>query len=138
MSASWALRFRVLDLECRRFGFGILTARTSDIVKHRATELGITHVRQGYEQKGDAALEMISELGHRPNQVCYIGDDLPDITVMKSVALAVAPADAAADAQEAAHWVLQRRGGEGVLRELIERLLRAKELWEEQLRHYTG
>ena len=115
------------------FDFGILTARTSRIVEHRAAELGIEHLRQGYEEKGSAAAAMIAEMGCDPAQVCYVGDDLPDIAVMKSVALAVAPADAAADARHAAHWILRSRGGEGVLRELIERLLRAKHRWEEHL-----
>lgn len=116
------------------FEFGILTARTSKIVGLRAAELGIEHVRQGYEEKGPEALRLMSEMGCRPEQVCYIGDDLPDIPVMKSVALAVAPADAATDARNAAHWILRNRGGEGVLRELIERLLRAKHRWEEHIR----
>lgn len=116
------------------FGFGILTARTSKIVQHRAAELGIEQVRQGYEEKGNAAIEMMAALGCTPQQVCYIGDDLPDIAVMKMVGLAVAPADAASDARDAAHWILRNRGGEGVLRELIERLLRAKHRWEEHLR----
>ncbi len=116
------------------FRFGILTARTSQIVKQRATELGIEQVRQGYEQKGQEALKMIAELGCRPDQVCYIGDDLPDIAVMKAVALSVAPSDAATDVRESAKWVLNKKGGDGVLRELIERLLRAKNRWEEHLR----
>ena len=115
------------------FGFGILTARTSDIVSHRAAELGIEHVQQGYEDKWPAAEAMMSELGCRPEQVCYIGDDLPDIAIMRRVALAVAPADAAFDAQEAAGWITRSNGGEGVLRELIERLLRSKHRWEEHL-----
>jgi len=77
---------------------------------------------------------MIGELGCQPNEVCYIGDDLPDIAVMQSVALAVAPADAATDTRGAAHWILRSGGGEGAVRELIERLLRAKQRWEEHLR----
>ncbi len=117
------------------FQFGILTSRTSKIVQHRAAELGIDQVRQGHQQKLAGAQEMIAQWGSTPQQVCYIGDDLPDIAVMKSVGLAVAPADAATDARNAAHWILRRRGGEGVLRELIERLLRAKHRWEEHLRY---
>ncbi|MGB0759952.1 MAG: KdsC family phosphatase [Rubripirellula sp.] len=116
------------------FGFGILTARTSEIVRQRAGELGIENVQQGYEDKWPAAESMLSSMGYRPEQVCYIGDDLPDIAVMRRVALAVAPADAAFDAQEAAGWILRSGGGEGALRELIERLLRAKNRWEEHLR----
>ena len=116
------------------FGFGILTARSSEIVTHRAAELGIKHVQQGYEDKLPAAMSMMSVLGVKPEQVCYIGDDLPDIPVMRRVGLAVAPADAAFDAQEAAGWILRSKGGEGALRELIERLLRSKHRWEEHLR----
>lgn len=116
------------------FGFGILTARSSEIVTHRAAELGIKHVQQGYEDKLPAAMSMLSVLGVKPEQVCYIGDDLPDIPVMRRVGLAVAPADAAFDAQEAAGWIMRSKGGEGALRELIERLLRSKHRWEEHLR----
>ena len=116
------------------FQFGILTARTSNIVSQRAAELGVAHVKQGYEDKGPAAQAMIGALGCKPNQVCYIGDDLPDIAVMQSVALAVAPSDAATDTRGAAHWILRSGGGEGAVRELIERLLRAKQRWEEHLR----
>ena len=116
------------------FHFGILTARSSQIVTHRAAELGIEHVQQGYHDKLPAAEAMIAEFGCRSDQVCYIGDDLPDIPVMRQVALAVAPADAASDAQDAAGWILRAKGGEGALRELIERLLRSKHRWEEHLR----
>ena len=116
------------------FAFGILTARSSDIVQHRAAELGIQHVQQGSEEKGPAAEAMMEALGCRPEQVCYIGDDLPDLAVMRRVGLSVAPADAAFDVPEAAGWILRSKGGEGAIRELIERLLRSKHRWEEHLR----
>lgn len=115
------------------FSFGILTARTSTIVPQRAQELGIQHVLQGYEDKWPAAQQMIAALGCEPDQVCYIGDDLPDLAVMRNVGLAVAPADAATDVRNVAKWVLQTAGGGGALRELTERLLRAKQRWEEHL-----
>lgn len=115
------------------FHFGILTARASRIVDRRAGELGIEHLRQGYQEKLPAALEMIRECGCEPENVCYIGDDLPDLSVMRAVALAAAPVDAATDVRNAAHWVLRGRGGQAVVRELCERLLRAKNRWEEHL-----
>ena len=115
------------------FSFGILTARTSTIVPQRALELGIEHVLQGYEDKWPAAEKMISDLGCEPNQVCYIGDDLPDLAVMRKVGLAVAPADAATDTRNTAKWILRSPGGDGAIRELTERLLRAKQRWEEHL-----
>ena len=116
------------------FQFGILTARESSIVSRRATELGIQHLAQGQQQKLPAAETMIASMGCHGSQVCYIGDDLPDIPVMRHVGLAVAPADAASDAQDAAHWILRSAGGDSAMRELIERLLRAKQRWEEHLR----
>jgi 3-deoxy-D-manno-octulosonate 8-phosphate phosphatase (KDO 8-P phosphatase) len=116
------------------FQFGILTARQSSIVQRRADELGITHVQQGHKNKSPAADEMMRQFACQPSQVCYIGDDLPDIPVMSKVGLAVCPADAATDARNAAHWILRSNGGDGALRELIERLLRAKQRWEEHLR----
>lgn len=116
------------------FHFGILTARSSVMVERRAAELGIQDVQQGYEDKWPAAQKMLQKVGVSPEQVCYIGDDLPDVPVMQNVALAVAPADAATDARNAAHWILRSNGGEGALRELIERLLRSTQRWEEHLR----
>lgn len=116
------------------FHFGILTSRTSAIVDGRAAELGIEQVQQGCREKWPAAQSILAQWGCLPEEACYVGDDLPDIPVMKRVALAVAPADAAADTQHAAHWILRSRGGRGAVRELIERLLRAKQRWEEHLR----
>ena len=116
------------------YSFGIITARVSDVVARRAKELGITHVRQSATNKLGVAEEICKELGCHMNQVCYIGDDLPDIPVMRSVGLAVTPADGSVDSREAASWVLQCGGGHGAVRELVERLLRAKNGWEEHLR----
>ncbi len=115
------------------FHFGIVTARTSSLVAHRAAELGIAHVGQGATNKWAAAAAMIQTMGIRPEQVCYIGDDLPDLDVMQRVGLAAAPDDAITDVREAAHWTLRARGGDGVLRELIERLLRGGDRWREHL-----
>ncbi len=112
------------------FQFCILTSRQSTIVEKRAAELGIQHVAQGHANKLPAAQSIMDALGYSGNQVCYIGDDLPDIPVMNLAGLAVAPADAANDTRDAAHWILKAGGGEGVVRELIERLLRAKKQWE--------
>ena len=117
------------------FQFGILTARNSPIVARRAEELGIEIVMQGFELKWSAAEGAISDWGLQPEQVCYIGDDLPDLAVMKHVGLSVAPADAAADVADAADWVLQRDGGSGVLRELIEAVLRDRDRWQEHLKN---
>ena len=116
------------------FHFGIITARSSNVVQKRADELGIQHLRQNAQDKLNVAKEMCEEIGCKLDEVCYIGDDLPDIGVMKSSGLAVAPSDGSIDARDAANWVLRQAGGNGAIRELAERLLRAKQRWEEHLR----
>ncbi|MEZ6135646.1 MAG: HAD hydrolase family protein [Pirellulaceae bacterium] len=113
------------------FKFGLLTARNSQIVKLRATELGIDIVRQGFEEKLPIAREVFVQVGVEPHEVCYIGDDLQDLPVLWEVGLPVAVADAAHEVQTAAKWVTQARGGRGAVREVVERLLRAKDCWEQ-------
>lgn len=113
------------------FGFGILTARNSQIVRQRAAELGIETVRQGFSEKWPAAAEVIEAAGLTPAQTCYIGDDLPDLPVLQRVGLPITVADAAADVRSVATWTTRAAGGMGAVRELIERLLRAKDRWDE-------
>ncbi|MBM3998583.1 MAG: phenylphosphate carboxylase subunit delta [Planctomycetes bacterium] len=113
------------------FRFGILTARNSHIVKVRANELGIDIVRQGSEDKTAKALEIVAECGLTPEQTCYIGDDLPDLAIVKRVGLGIAVADAAKELRDQADYVTVLPGGQGAVREVIEMLLRAKRLWDD-------
>lgn len=113
------------------FEFGLLTARNSQVVKLRAQELGIQWVRQGFADKLPAAREMMQAIGVEPKEVCYIGDDLPDMAVMANVGLAITVADAAHEVKQLARWVMKSPGGRGAVRELIERILRAKGRWED-------
>src|SRR5581483_9476944 len=75
--------------------FGLITGRTSHIVEIRAAELGIEIVRQGTEHKLAALVEIANDLRLRLDQVCYVGDDLPDLPVVRKVGLGVAVGDAA-------------------------------------------
>lgn len=113
------------------YEFGIITTRTSEVVRARAAELGVRIVRQGVAEKWTAAGEILKTLGAAPEEVCYIGDDLPDLDVMRRVALAVAVADASEDVRRAARWTTRLPGGQGAVRELVERLLKAKAQWED-------
>lgn len=113
------------------FAFGIISSRSNPAVQVRATELRVQHVLQGVDPKLPAVVQLWESIGVAPEQTAYIGDDLPDLPVMRAVALAVAPADACGDAIAAAHWVTAAGGGQGVIRELIERLMRATSSWEE-------
>lgn len=118
------------------FRFGILTARTSHIVRLRAVELGIDIIRQGFEEKLPAARQIIAQQGLEMEQVCYIGDDLSDAPVMRRVGFGVAVADAAPEIRSVAHWVTKTTGGRGAVRELIETLLKARNRWDDLIRRY--
>lgn len=110
--------------------FGIVTARSSLAVQRRGDELAIPHVLQGVSPKWPAVQTLLNQLQIQPAAVAYIGDDLPDLPVMRRVGLSVAPADACDDVLQQADWVLQTNGGCGAVRELIERLLKATDRWE--------
>jgi 3-deoxy-D-manno-octulosonate 8-phosphate phosphatase (KDO 8-P phosphatase) len=118
------------------FRFGVLTARTSHIVKLRTGELGIDIVRQGFEDKLPTAHEIIRDCHLTPQQVCYIGDDLTDLPVIRAVGLGAAVADAAAEVRAAAAYTTQLAGGRGAVRELIETILKAKSRWDDAIQRY--
>lgn len=118
--------------------FGLVTGRASQIVRIRATELGIDLVRQGVEDKLTMVHQLLNELGLRPEQVAYIGDDLPDLPVLKIVGLPIAPADACREVRSAAQLITQLPGGHGALREAIETMLQAQGRWEFLIRKYGG
>lgn len=119
------------------FHFGIITARTSHIVKVRATELGIDLVRQGFEDKLTIAREIMKDHELTPEQVCFIGDDLTDIPLMKSVGLGVAVANAAAEVKTASVHTTKLDGGQGAVRELTETILKAKNRWADVIQRYV-
>jgi len=133
-------RFNVRDglgikLWCKAgYKFGLISSRSSQIVKMRAAELNVDLVRQGVAEKLPVAMEIINAHGLTPEQVCYIGDDLPDMPVIQKVGLGAAVADAAAEVQAAAQIITKTGGGQGALRELIETILKAKQRWEELIR----
>jgi YrbI family 3-deoxy-D-manno-octulosonate 8-phosphate phosphatase len=120
------------------FRFGMLTSRSSQCVRLRASELGVELLRQGCEDKLPAAQQILRELRLQPSQVCYIGDDLPDLPVMRQVGWSVAVADAVQEVRNAASFVTKRPGGQGAVRETIEFLLKAKGMWDDLLRRYSG
>jgi 3-deoxy-D-manno-octulosonate 8-phosphate phosphatase (KDO 8-P phosphatase) len=108
----------------------IITGRTSPIVAVRAAELGIEPVYQGAMEKVPAYRRLLADAGLRPEQVCFVGDDVPDLPLLGSCGLAVAVADACLEARAAAHYVTRARGGRGAVRETIELILRCQGLWQ--------
>ena len=111
--------------------FALVTGRNSHIVSQRASELDISIVRQGTEQKLAATREIAAEFGLSSEQVCYIGDDLPDLPAVRFAGFGVAVADACAELKQAADHVTDLAGGHGAVRELIELILRSQHRWDD-------
>ena len=118
------------------FRFGILTARSSHIVKVRSAELGIDIVRQGFESKLPTAKSLAKSMNLDLDEICYIGDDLTDLPVIRAVGLGVAVADAVPELLVAADLVTQKAGGQGAVRELIEMILHSTERWKNLVQQY--
>ena len=109
---------------------GLVTGRKSRVVEHRARELGIREVHQGVKDKGRVVGEILRRRGLAPDQIGFIGDDIVDLPVLLQVGLAVSVPGAPAYVRERVHWVTERPGGRGAVREVCEAVLRAKGLWE--------
>lgn len=124
----------------RRAGgkFGLITGRTSHIVHVRAAELGIDIVRQGTERKLAAVKEIIAQFGLQPEQVCYLGDDLPDLAAIKFVGLGVTVADGCLEARESAKYVTKLPGGHGAVRETVELILKTQKRWDNLMQAYES
>jgi 3-deoxy-D-manno-octulosonate 8-phosphate phosphatase (KDO 8-P phosphatase) len=118
------------------YQFGLITLRSSQVIKLRVAELGIELVRQGIEDKLLALRQLAKELRLDPAQVCYLGDDLPDLAPVRAAGLGVAVADACEELRQAAQYVTRLPGGNGAVRETIELILKAQRRWEELIRSY--
>ena len=117
---------------------GIVTGRSSRVVAWRARELGIDFVRQGVGDKLAVVAELLAACGLGWEETAYVGDDLPDLPVISRVGLGVAVADACPELCAAARLVTRLPGGHGAVRELVERLLKARGCWEELIASYRG
>ena len=102
----------------------IITGRRSGIVKRRADELGILHLYQGVKDKAKRLQMLCSDLNIGLDEVATIGDDLNDLRMLQGSGVSFAPADASAYITAAVDRVLTRKGGEAVVREMIEELIR--------------
>ena len=103
----------------------VITGRDSRPLRARLQALGITHVHYGVEDKGPAAEATLGALGLDWQQAAAMGDDWPDLSVMRRCTFACAPANAHIEVRAAAHHVTQARGGDGAAREFCDLLLAA-------------
>jgi len=105
---------------------GVITGRTSEVVNHRMSSLGVEYVYQGQQEKLPAFLELLDKLGLEASQVAYVGDDVVDLPIMCRVGLAIAVQDAHGLVCQHAHWQTRLPGGRGAAREVCELIMAAQ------------
>jgi 3-deoxy-D-manno-octulosonate 8-phosphate phosphatase (KDO 8-P phosphatase) len=114
----------------------IITGRKSRLVELRATNLGITHLYQGSENKLAAFQELLALLGLKPEQAAYMGDDVVDLPVMRRCGFAATVPDAPAVVRGHAHYTTRASGGRGAVREFCELVMQTQGTLEAQLAPY--
>jgi 3-deoxy-D-manno-octulosonate 8-phosphate phosphatase (KDO 8-P phosphatase) len=109
---------------------GIISGRSSKVVNVRAKELGIEILYQGITDKDLPYAEIIRQRGLRDEEIAYIGDDVVDLPILRRVGFAVATADAVDDIRPYVHYVTNRCGGRGAVREVCDLILKARGDWQ--------
>lgn len=112
---------------------GVITGRESAALRRRARELDIEFVYEKQPHKIAAYEEILAKTGVPESHVAFLGDDLPDLPVMRRVGLAAAVGDATLEVKLAAHFITRAIGGKGAARELVELILKSKGIWEEMI-----
>lgn len=128
-------RFNIQDglglVRLRREGIrvGWISSRPSAATAQRAEELKIDFLRQEKGDKVDVVRQLLSETGLSWGEVCYVGDDIVDLGVLKHAGVAVAVANGVAEVRAVADYITRSAGGHGAVREVIELILTAQQKW---------
>ena len=114
----------------------LISGRESTPTQLRAEQLGIEYVFQDCHFKLPVIEKLLAQLGLAPEKVAYVGDDLPDLPVLRYVGVAVAVANAGDEVKQHADYVTARPGGGGAVREVIEYILKSTDKWRELMERY--
>lgn len=116
----------------------IITGRGSPAVELRAKDLGVDAWRLNAKDKLPAYLDVLKELGVAPDRTAVVGDDLPDLPLLRRCLLGIAVADAVAEVQAQAAYITRTAGGLGAVREVVELIMKKTGAWETILERYYG
>lgn len=108
----------------------IVTAGKSKIVKHRARDLKVSKTYHGFMNKIEAFTDLMKHFNVTPEEVCFIGDDLIDIPILKRAGLAVVVPNAMAEVKKYAHIITENKGGRGAVREICDLILKTQGKWD--------
>jgi 3-deoxy-D-manno-octulosonate 8-phosphate phosphatase (KDO 8-P phosphatase) len=114
----------------------LITARKSEVLSHRARDLGIELVYQGARDKLKAYEDILKKMNLAPQETAYVGDDVVDLPVLTRAGFSVAVCDAVKEVKERVDYVTERPGGRGAVREVVEIILKAKGMWDELMKRY--
>ncbi len=109
---------------------GIITGRQSQVVIKRAEELGVEFLYQGSRDKLEPYYEILQKTGFSDEQVAYVGDDVVDLPVLTRVGFAATVIDAVEDVKPYVHYVTERPGGRGAVREICDLILKQSDRWQ--------
>ncbi|WP_029033638.1 KdsC family phosphatase [Salinimicrobium terrae] len=109
----------------------VISGGKNEGVRHRLKGLGITDIYLGCPDKVEQMEEFFDVYDIKPNQVLYMGDDLPDLYAMEKVGLACCPQDAVAEIKEVSQYVSHKKGGKGCVRDVIEQVLKVQGKWND-------
>jgi len=124
-----------------KFGIitGIITGRESESVYQRAKALRMNYVYQGFLTKLWALDEILKKTSLDYQNVCYMGDDFPDIPVLKKVGFAVCPSNSIKEVKKVCHYVTKRCGGDGAIREVCDMIIKGKKFYKDMAKGFeTG
>jgi 3-deoxy-D-manno-octulosonate 8-phosphate phosphatase (KDO 8-P phosphatase) len=105
---------------------GVVTKRVSEAVALRARDLKLDYVFQGIDRKADVLDKILSEGEFQEEEICFVGDDVIDLPIMRRCGLAIAVANARPQVMSIAHYTTPSRGGQGAARDAIEYVLKAQ------------
>ena len=111
------------------FKVAVISGGKNEAVRERFQELGVLDIYLGAHHKLEAYQDLLDNYNLNPEEILYIGDDIPDIPVMEKVGLGCCPADAVSDVKAMADYISHKEGGKGCVRELIEQVLRVQGKW---------
>ena len=111
------------------FKIFIISGGTNKGVKERLKELGIEEIFLGEHTKKDTYDKLIKKYNLKKNEIVYMGDDIPDIPVMKKIGVPCCPNDAVPDVKQISIYISKKNGGQGCVRDIIEQTLRVQNKW---------
>lgn len=111
----------------------IISGGTNEGVRNRLRALGIYDIYLGSHHKGEPFQDLLDSYELSPDEILYMGDDMPDIEVMEQVAVAACPQDAVADVKAVSNYISHKKGGEGCVRDIVEQTLRVQGKWRKNI-----